>query len=118
MPDKIEKPTHVKPSFYAFLFESLKVIAKNFGYNLVLNGSMNRDLDLIAIPWIDEPKDRFELIVALDKVESNNTHNYQYQLMPGGRHGYIINIRRNVWKEEEFYDAKYYLDISVTPLPG
>ena len=56
------KPTHVKPSFYAFIYEQIKEIAKDYGYNLVLHGSMNRDLDLIAIPWIDNPKPELELV--------------------------------------------------------
>ena len=63
----MEKPIHAKPSLYAFYYEELKVIAKEYGYNLVLHGSMNRDLDLIAIPWINEPKDEFEMIKHFDR---------------------------------------------------
>lgn len=50
----IEQPklTHAKPQLYAFYFLKLKEIAKELGYNLVIDGSMARDLDLIAIPWV------------------------------------------------------------------
>lgn len=41
---------------YALFYHDLKRIALRFGYNLVLHGSMNRDLDIIAIPWVDKPK--------------------------------------------------------------
>jgi predicted esterase len=47
----MSKPIHVKPSLYAYHFYNLKEIALKYGYNLVLHGSLNRDLDLIAIPW-------------------------------------------------------------------
>ena len=61
------KPIHAKPAMYAFFYEELKVIAKEYGYNLVLHGSMNRDLDLIAIPWVDEPKDEFLMIQHFER---------------------------------------------------
>lgn len=49
----MNKPVHAKPSLYAYYFYELKVIALQFGYNLCLHGSLNRDMDLIAIPWIE-----------------------------------------------------------------
>ena len=52
--NNIVKPTHAKPSYYAIMFEPLKKIAIKYGYNLVLHGSLNRDMDLIAIPWIEK----------------------------------------------------------------
>ena len=52
----MSKPLHAKPNIYAYYFEALKAIAKEYGYNLVVHGSMNRDLDLIAIPWVNDPK--------------------------------------------------------------
>jgi hypothetical protein len=64
-----EKPIKAKPHFYAVCLPGLQEIARNLGYNLVVHGSMNRDLDLIAIPWIDEPKEHLELL-----EESKNTH--------------------------------------------
>ena len=50
---ELQKPVHVKPSYYAIMFQPLKEIALRYGYNLVLHGSLNRDMDLIAIPWED-----------------------------------------------------------------
>lgn len=44
------KPIHAKPSLFSFYFEIIKEIGLKHGYNIVLHGSMNRDLDLIAIP--------------------------------------------------------------------
>ena len=115
------KPTHVKPSFYAFIYEQIKDIAKDYGYNLVLHGSMNRDLDLIAIPWIDNPKPELELVHRIDyvinEIPRNAEHNYQFSVLPGGRNSYVINIcRGGEWNK--YQDANYYLDISFTPNVG
>src|SRR5690242_9505289 len=65
--EKKEKPTKAKPVFYACCYEPLKVIAKEMGYNLLINGSLNRDMDLVAIAWSDEPKPMKEVVVAFDK---------------------------------------------------
>jgi hypothetical protein len=117
--EKVEKPVHAKPSLYAFYFESLKVIAKEYGYNLVLHGSMNRDLDLIAIPWVDNPKDEFEMIKHFDR-EINNIYcdqksHYSFSILPGARKNYLININRG-GRFNNYLDLQYYFDISVTPL--
>lgn len=112
------KPIHVKPSLYAFYYESLKIIAKDYGYNLVLHGSMNRDLDLIAIPWVDNTKDEFEMIQEFDKYLtgfcSSDKEHYMFGLLPAGRRGYVINLNRGgEWNKH--VDVQYYIDISVIP---
>ena len=110
------KPIHVKPSFYAYCFETLKTIAKGFGYNLVLHGSLNRDLDLIAIPWIDNVKDEFEMIKEFDKylngIYSSSKEHYLFSILPANRKSYVINLNR-AGKWNDYVDAQYYLDISV-----
>ena len=117
-----DKPIHVKPSFYAYVFEDLKKIAKKHGYNLALHGSMNRDLDLVAIPWVNEPSNELKMIKEFEIFltercadESSMLEHYLYGTLPGGRTNYIINLNRGGhWNNYD--DKQYYLDISVTPL--
>lgn len=124
-----DKPTHAKPQLYAYYFFVLKEIAKEFGYNLVVHGSMNRDLDLIAIPWVDDPKPELELIHALSAhitghqaAEGYEKDVYMMNVLPGGRNSYVINVNRGGYKNMEkehpdfVPDPQYYIDISVTPL--
>jgi hypothetical protein len=129
------KPIHAKPSLYAYYFEALKGIAREHGYNLVVHGSMNRDLDLIAIPWVDNPKDELSLIVALSECLGGEVmykgiegqKNAAVSILPGGRTNYVIDLNRGGYKKNdkgeivdplEFTpDPQYYIDISVTPLP-
>jgi hypothetical protein len=132
-----KKPTHAKPSLYAYYFYDLKEIAKEYGYNLVLHGSLNRDLDLIAIPWVDDPKPELDLINAFSKHLNGWTSDapslFLPGKLPGGRHTYIIQLNRGGYMNtgtglhepltegreipEYVPDPQYYVDISITPLP-
>ena len=118
----MEKPIHVKPSYYAIMFEPLKSIALKYGYNLVLHGSLNRDMDLIAIPWqeqlgcIDDMIKEFCEYIG-GKINNDITHN-----APHGRKWYVIDIYRGGYLEGDGFDEivyhndpQFYLDISVTP---
>jgi hypothetical protein len=120
-----EKPTHVKPGLYAIYYEHMKQIAKEHGYNLVIHGSMHRDLDLIAIPWTDKPKPEQGMIKEFQEYLIGRTlvmpdGNVHFSTLPGGRHCYVIELNRGDKHGEwvRFEDKEYYLDISVTQLPN
>lgn len=121
--EKKEKPIKAKPAFYACCYEPLKVIAKEMGYNLLINGSLNRDMDLVAIPWIDEPKPMKEEVVAFDKylrgihyAEESIESGYMYSVLPGGRHSFVINLNRG-GRWNQYLDEQWYVDVCFTPLP-
>jgi len=118
------KQIHIKPGMYALLFYELKEMAKNYGYNLVLHGSLNRDMDLIAIPWTDEPRDEQEMIKEFQAYLTGHTMitldgSVHYTILPGNRHSYVIDLNRGSTKGEWIRysepedDEQYYLDISV-----
>jgi len=127
----MDKPTHAKPSLYAFYFEVIKDIGKTYGYNIVLHGSMNRDLDLIAIPWEEVLGDREEMVDAICDViggfvlpQNRNISNIdgdRYGTRPHGRITYILNINRSFDMQfngmdtsiKEYADPQYYIDLSV-----
>lgn len=128
------KPIHAKPSLYAFYFEQIKEIGLDFGYNIVLHGSMNRDLDLIAIPWVETTGDVEKMIDLVAELIGgvimmvgrtvDNPDGNRYSVTHHGRRQYVININRDikfkyngvVTKIEEFSDPQYYIDISVIPV--
>ena len=117
------KPIKAKPHFYAVCLQPLQEIAKSMGYNLLVHGSMNRDMDLIAVPWIDNPHPEKELIKAFDMYlrgvcydDGCEERGYMYSVLPGGRKSYVINLNRGGnWNN--YTDEQYYLDISITPIP-
>lgn len=120
--DTVDKPIKAKPHFYSVCFQGLQKIARDFGYNLLIHGSMDRDMDLVAVPWINEPKTHLELLEAFSNylgvpipIDQDNKPHYMYNVLPGGRHSYVINLNRG-GKFNSYLDAQYYLDISITPL--
>ena len=48
------KPANYSP-IYCALYPQLAEITRKHGYALAVHGSMARDFDIIAIPWIPEP---------------------------------------------------------------
>ncbi len=109
---------------YAVFFHYLKEIAETYGYNLVIHGSMDRDLDLIAIPWIDEPRPEQDMIKEFQEYLTGRTvtrpdGSVHYTILPGVRHSYVIDLnigdKHGEWVR--FEDQQYYLDISITQLP-
>lgn len=117
-----EKPIHAKPQLYSLIFYGLKEIALKYGYNLVLHGSINRDLDLIAIPWVKEA-DAAKIDIMINEFRdytggSFNTGHGDY-LAPW-RRSYVINLNRGGYQKDDSYvqDPQWYIDISViVPMP-
>ena len=125
------KPIHAKPSLFSFYFEIIKEIGLKHGYNIVLHGSMNRDLDLIAIPWVENIGDKEVMVDEIAEViggtllmqnrSVNDTIGTRYGYKPHNRRVYIININRDfemkfnglVSKIKEYADPQYYIDLSV-----
>lgn len=136
MDQTINKPIHAKPSYYAIMFEPLKEIALEYGYNLVLHGSLNRDMDLIAIPWnetvgvVDEMINEFCEYVGGEILLHNTRRNEKGEIVgdlftekPHGRKAYVIDIYRGGYLNGGgFQDMTYhkypqtYMDISVMPI--
>lgn len=114
------KSIKTKPQYYAVILNPLQRIAKKHGYNLLVHGSMNRDLDLIAIPWIDKPSPHLDVLKHMSRylgtVELDSVEHYMYSKLPGGRSSYVINLNRRNKKNNYKTDNEYYLDISFTPL--
>lgn len=118
----MSKPKHIKPALYAMYYDHLKDIAKEYGYNLLIHGSLNRDLDLVAVPWVDNPQSEQELIKDFQEYLTGKQvlkpdRTIHYTILPGGRHSYVIDLNRGDKHGEwtRFEDKQYYLDISVIP---
>jgi hypothetical protein len=50
---------------YEYLINPLREVAKEHGYALTVHGTLARDIDLVAIPWIEEAKQAHELAEAI-----------------------------------------------------
>ncbi len=58
------KPASRAPA-YLTLYPGLAEVARKHGYALAIHGSIQTDLDLIAVPWVDDCADADTLVAAL-----------------------------------------------------
>lgn len=93
------------PIYFAIIYPMLREVAIDFGYALSVHGSMLKDLDLIAVPWIEKPKDHIDMLIKMADVlnvrfphgrfhweceESLRPHGRKaYAIVPGTETGYI-----------------------------
>lgn len=59
------KPANYAPVYAAAMYPELAGIAREHGYALAVHGSLARDFDLIAIPWVEEPQAPQALLDAI-----------------------------------------------------
>lgn len=123
------KPLHAKPSLYAFYFEAIKAIGLKYGYNILVHGSMARDLDLIAIPWQEVIGDKMAMLEEISEtiggyiLKESEEDIERFRKKYHGRESYIINLNRRIVSKydgnsvyfEKTEDPQYYIDISVLP---
>ena len=50
------------------ILRKIRVRAKEYGYALAVHGSLQRDIDLIAVPWADDAKPPEELAEAIRSI--------------------------------------------------
>lgn len=101
---------------YAHLYPRLAETARSLGYALALHGTLGRDLDLIAAPWIENASEPAELVTAIANscggwaAEFANTGEGEPEQMPRlkphGRLAWLIFMR----------GSSGYIDLSVMPL--
>ena len=50
---------------YAQLLPRIRAVGKQLGYAIAIHGSMQRDFDLLATPWVPEAASAEELVAAI-----------------------------------------------------
>lgn len=113
-----EKPTDPKAAMFAWMIPQIAQVARVYGYAIGVHGSMNRDLDLIAVPWTEGAAPAETLVEAIresvDGFIRNDppTEGNQYYgdtCNPGDKpHG------RKAWSIY-FSGRRFYIDLSVMP---
>lgn len=103
--------TNWRPVLYTTYYNILRQIAICHGYALALHGSLVRDMDLIACPWIELPSHPEVMInemceaVGGCRLKIDDPYNPNYtQKKPHGRLPFAIHV-----------GGGSYLDISVMP---
>ena len=111
--------------WYALIFKDLDRIVQRRGWNVCLHGSMQRDLDLVLIPWV---KDADHIDVVIDDIRKFVEGSYQlnlkkkanakrgYETKQGLEH-YAVEEKPHGRKAISIYigASGLYLDISIMP---
>ena len=87
------------------MFEILREEAKKLGNNLAVHGSLIRDFDIVAIPWVDEcatPKHLVDLI--MEKTGGFIAVGDEPKKKPHGRIAWAIQL-----------GGGPYIDLSIMP---
>ena len=92
------------PSLYASLYPWMQEIAKEHGYALAIHGSLRRDMDVIAVPWIEDAADAEVLVAALVERIGLIEDAASPAAKPHGRRAYGLVLSDNA-----------YVDLSVLP---
>jgi hypothetical protein len=117
MSNKLLDPSPARAAAYCAIYPMLQQIAKRHGYALTIHGSLHRDFDLVAIPWIEEATSALSLIKAIKKATRAVTHvdgqdhyfkDCKPTEKPHGRMGYSLHFTNS-----GMYGG--YIDISVMP---
>lgn len=105
-------PLKGAPTFapcYAALYPMLAELARVHGYALAVHGSMQRDFDLVAVPWTTAAGDAETLIANFAVALGGTVAPRQVGMVGGGEqkpHGRVAY---------SIYLGQAYLDVSVTP---
>lgn len=110
-------PFPARAAAYVALYPMLLQIAKDHGYSLAIHGSLHRDFDLVAIPWIEEASEPLDLIKAIKEATRTVVHHEEMDehypncdptTKAHGRLAYSLHVTNR-----GMYGG--YLDISVMP---
>ncbi len=102
---------------YAQLLPKIREAAKPLGYAIAIHGTMSRDFDLLAVPWIEEAAEPADLVKMIaeavggyvigdtDKRTAEGHVSEEPTQRPHGRMSWNI-----------CWGGKVFIDLSVMPL--
>lgn len=97
-------------SFYRSILPKVTVAARACGYAIAVHGSLRRDLDLIAVPWIETASDKDTLARNIHRTVCGiEKQDYQWEQKPLGRVAICFPICFPEWNEPSLG----HIDLSV-----
>ncbi len=100
--------------FYKSIIPTIRKAAKDCGYAIGIHGSLRRDMDVIAIPWVAEHKDKDELAHAIQKAACGIVNeSYKWESKPAGRFAVSFPVAWHDWHPVD--PSTCHIDLSVMP---
>lgn len=99
-------------AIYALLLPSIKKAANEHGYAVAVHGSLATDMDLIAVPWVEEAAEVEILVAAVVDAVGGTTESFFPEMLnpapkPCGRIAYSIYLHQD--------GHGSWIDLSITP---
>jgi len=98
--------TNGRAVFYASMWEDLKNAAMDCGWALGLHGSLNSDMDIMAMPWTKDAKSIEYMIDKLCECFSGNDDLKKTILVSDDKPNNRVVYTLPIW-------ADFYLDINI-----
>lgn len=102
------------------LIPVLREVAESFGYCLAVHGSLRRDIDLVAVPWRENPCSVESLMEAIGKV-AQSVRGASKDFLTCNSIGMLSNPEKKPCGRLAYtiqLGGGPYLDISVMPPPA
>lgn len=95
-----------RAAFYASMWEDIRECAMDNGWAVAIHGSLKSDMDIMAMPWVDEAVSFNELVKHIANLFNGNKSSEQFNISYGEKPHNRIVATIPIWGE-------FYLDIST-----
>lgn len=112
MKDRKSVTCNGKAAFYAAVWNDLRQAAMDCGWALGLHGSLNADMDIMAMPWVEDAVPADEMISRImDCFDFSDDWKTYYPLVdktskPNKRVVYTIPIHGDLYLDINIIDIK------------
>ena len=94
-----------RAAFYAAMWDDIRQCAMDCGWAVALHGSLSSDMDIMAMPWVQQASSFEHLVKKIVSLFQGNALAENYRISYGDKpHGRIV-ATIPIW-------ADFYLDIS------
>ena len=104
--DRIAVTCNGRTAFYACMYEDIRQCAMDCGWAVSLHGSLTSDMDIMAIPWVENAVTFKEMIDRLSKLFKDNDMSSQYVISYNEKPHNRVVATIPIWSD-------FYLDIST-----
>lgn len=103
------KPANNAP-MYCAMYPSLAEICRSHGYALAVHGTLARDFDMIAVPWVDNPSEPQVVVDAITSKHAVNEVAGSPELMRHNRLCYTLALYGEFFFDFSFMPADQYAE--------
>lgn len=95
-----------RPAFYAAMWEDIRNVAMHYGWAVALHGSLSSDMDIIAMPWVENAVTFETLVNKISNLFSGNVLAEYYKITYDKKPHNRVVATIPIWGD-------FYLDIST-----